>query len=44
MKEMNIMKAAKIGASALIAVGTIVKATLDFITNQKDIRSEKDEG
>lgn len=44
MKEKDIMKIAKIGASALIAVGTIAKATLDFITNQKDIRSGKDEG
>lgn len=44
MKEKDVMKIAKISASALIAVGTIAKAALDFVTNQKDIRSGKDGG
>lgn len=37
------MKVAKIAASALIAVGTIAKAALDFVTNQNNIRNGKEE-
>lgn len=37
------MKVAKIAAAGLIAVGTIAKAALDFITNQNEIRNPKDE-
>lgn len=41
-EKIDVMKIAKISASALIAVGTIAKATLDFITNQNEIRSNKE--
>lgn len=37
------MKIAKIAAAALIAVGTIAKASLDFVTNQNEIRNNKEE-
>lgn len=42
-EKLNGMKIAKIAAAALIAVGTIAKASLDFITNQKDIRNNTEE-
>lgn len=42
-EKLDGMKIAKIAAAAFIAVGTIAKATLDFVTNQKDIRSNTEE-
>lgn len=42
-EKLDGMKIAKIAAAAFIAVGTIVKATLDFVTNQKDIRNNTEE-
>lgn len=42
-EKLDGMKIAKITAAALIAVGTIAKAGLDFITNQKDIRNNTEE-
>ena len=42
-EKLDGMKIAKIAAAALIAVGTIAKAGLDFVTNQKDIRNNTEE-
>lgn len=42
-EKLDGMKIAKIAAAALIAVGTIIKAGLDFVTNQNEIRSNKEE-
>lgn len=42
-EKLDGMKIAKIAAAALIAVGTIAKAGLDFVTNQKDIRNGTEE-
>ncbi len=42
-EKLDGMKIAKITAAALIAVGTIAKAGLDFVTNQKDIRNNTEE-
>lgn len=42
-EKLDNMKIAKITAAALIAVGTIAKAGLDFITNQDNIRNNKEE-
>ena len=42
-EKLDGIKIAKIAAAALIAVGTIAKAGLDFITNQKDIRNNTEE-
>lgn len=42
-EKLDGMKIAKIAAAALIAVGTITKAGLDFVTNQKDIRNNTEE-
>lgn len=42
-EKLDNMKIAKIAAAALIAVGTIAKAGLDFITNQDNIRNNKEE-
>lgn len=42
-EKLDGMKIAKIAAAALIAVGTIAKVGLDFVTNQKDIRNNTEE-
>lgn len=42
-EKLDGIKIAKITAAALIAVGTIAKAGLDFVTNQKDIRNNTEE-
>ena len=42
-EKLDGMKIAKIAAAAFIAVGTIAKAKLDFVTNQKDIRNNTEE-
>ena len=42
-EKLDGMKIAKTVAAALIAVGTITKAGLDFVTNQNEIRNDKEE-
>ena len=42
-EKLDGMKIAKIAAAAFIAVGTIAKVTLDFVTNQNEIRNNKEE-
>lgn len=42
-EKLDGMKIAKIVAAALIAVGTIAQASLNFVTNQNEIRNNKEE-